>query len=236
MMTHSPYKARGSLLKLQRVVAKFYSFLQQRFEGNSLVSNTWASMEHDLQAQAESLKKLPSTFWKSMKKQEKGLEQAMRITRPCGTSEHAGTLPTCLSQMLDLEEPLVMNVYAPLIRKLRIDWTERALDFYVLVKAHIARLERLVLAYSGDPALGQRCTVLFQDFEKEVQEQAIVEAHPPSIAGKRAGQKKFQRKASQSRRAKELARKRPRRSLEKRAERAKPLVKKIEVTRRRARR
>jgi len=235
-MTHSPFKTRGSLLKLQRDVAKFYSLLQQRFEGNSLISDTWASMERDLQAQAESLKKLPSTFWKSMKKQEKDLEQAMRGALPCEGSDHAGTLPACLSHMLNLEEPLVMKVYAPLIKRLRVDWTECALDFYVLVKAHIARLERLVLAYSGDPALGQRCTGLFQSFEKEVQEQVVIEAHPPRTPGRQAVQKTPQRKVSQARRTTGLPRKRPRRALENRAERAKPLVKKLEITRRRARR
>ena len=75
-MKNLPLRLRSPLSKLEKAIARFYLQLQQRFEGNSLVSESWAAMGSDLQAQAESLKKLPSSFWQSLKKQEKELVRA----------------------------------------------------------------------------------------------------------------------------------------------------------------
>ena len=138
--------------------------------------------------------------------------------------------------MLDIEEPMILKVYAPLIRRLRAEWTERALDFYVMVKAHIARLARVVQAYSGDPALSQRCAILFHDFEKEVQEPAAIEIIPKKSARKRAIAARQVRKTVATRSPKVAVAKRHTRALDKLAKRAKPLVKKIEIAKRRVRR
>ncbi len=234
-MTNSPLQLRGPLLKLQRARAKFYSLLQHRFEGNQLISETWSAMARDLEAQAESLKKLPVTFWMALKKQEKELKQAAELSLAMEPDGSAASLRECLPRSLDLEEPVILKVYAPLIRTLRTVWSERAVDFYVMVKAHIVRIERLIQQYSGDPALGQRCALLLQTFEKEVQEPEAVEEAPKKSAHKKAGSSKQPAKSAPTRRAAVIPKQQPR-HLAKLVKRSKPLVSKIEISRRRARR
>jgi hypothetical protein len=210
--------------------------LQQRFEGNNLVSGTWAAMGHDLLAQVESLKKLPSSFWHSLKKQEKGLTRAAELILSQDMGKQVGTLQSCLARTLDLEEPIILRVCAPIIHRLRSNWTDFALDFYVMVKAHIARLARLIQTYSGDPGLSQRCAVLLLNLEKEIQELVEVEAIPAKLVLRRVTSARHSRKAAGGRLAQIPAQKRPSLSLRKIPEHAKPLVKKIEIARRRARR
>jgi len=235
-MKNLPLRLRSPLSKLEKAIARFYLQLQQRFEGNSLVSESWAEMGGDLQAHAESLKKLPSWFWLSLKKQEKELVRATRLILPAEGIKPASSLQACLVQMLDIEEPMILRVYAPLIRRLRTEWTERALDFYVMVKAHIARIARVVQAYSGDPAMSQRCAILFQEFEKGVQEPAVVEIRQKKPNRKKAAAARRVRKPAAARHPKNAAARRRVRALEKLTKRAKPLVKKIEIAGRRARR
>lgn len=235
-MTSQPLSLRGSLSKLERNVAKFYAQLQQRFEGNSLVSGTWAAMGSDLHAQAESLRKLPHYYWQSLKKEEKELARAAETILPPDAGKSQGAFQLCLLQTLELEEPIILKVYTPLIRALRHDRTDLALDFYVMVKAHITRLARLIQSYSGDPTTGQRCTALLQSFEKEIQEQVQhVPATPKSKAKKPVAAKRIKRAAA-SRHARVAAKASPARSLDKIAKHPKPLVKKIEISRRSARR
>ena len=235
-MKNLPLRLRSPLSKQEKAIARFYLQLRQRFEGNGLVSESWAAMGGDLQAHAESLKKLPSSFWQSLKKQEKELVRATGLILPREAIKPASSLQACLVQMLDIEEPIVLKVYAPLIRRLRSEWTERALDFYVMVKAHIARIARIVQAFSGDPAMSQRCATLFQDFEKGVQEPVVIEIKKKGPDRKKALAARHVRKMAAARPAKLAATRRRARVLEKLAKRAKPLVKKIEIGRRRARR
>jgi len=234
-MANPSLKIRGSLSKLQREAARIYVQLQQRFEGNSLVSESWAAMGSDLQVQAESLKKLPGTFWQSMRKQESVLIRATREVLPADPEMAEGSLHSCLIRTLDIEEPMILRVYAPLIRRLRVEWTDRALDFYVMVKAHIARLSRMVQGYSGDPLLGQRCALLFLNFEKEVQEPAAI----PVPARKTVTKSASRAKPSAGRKVKKAAAGKagaPSRQLKARSKLAKRLAKNVEISRRRAQR
>jgi hypothetical protein len=234
-MTSALPTLRGSLSQLHRSVARYYTELQQRFEGNYLIRELWASMSHDQQAQLESLKKLPSSFWMALKDQEKELMRTADQLSPAGTDHQGVPLYTCLAQTIDLEEPIILKIYAPLTRRLRSTWTELALDFYVMVKAHIARVAQSIQLFSGDPSLSQRCALLLQNFEKEVQ-------GPPEIP-EIAARKQVKKPASTrrvigkaNRRQKPAARKRePLRSRVKVAKRAKPLVAKIKLRTRRAR-
>jgi hypothetical protein len=238
-MTNQSMKLRGSLAKLQKAVSRFYALLQQRFEGNILVSESWASMGSDLDIQSASLKKLPPSFWQSLKKQEAELLQATQVILPEKGDRRdkvEGLLQSCFVYTLDIEEPMILRVYAPLIRRLRVEWTDRALDFYVMVKAHIARLARLVQAYSGDPLLSQRCAILFQSFEKEVQEPKVVVIPLAKPARKGLSSSHHAPRATVKRRPRIAKAKPPARSMKTRSSRAKPLVKKIEISRRRARR
>jgi hypothetical protein len=233
-MTSAPPTLRGSISQLERAVARYYSHLQQRFEGNSLVRTMWAAMGNDLQSQVESLKKLPQSFWQSLKNQEKELAHAAELALPDHANK-AGSLQICLAQTLDLEEPIILKVYAPLIRSLRNQWTELALDFFVMVRAHIARVAHSVQLFSGDPELSLRCAILLQSFEREVQEPAAEE-----VARKKQPARKSLAKPGakvvKGGNVKKPAKKTPVRTLTRIAKLSKPLVQKIEIARRRARR
>jgi hypothetical protein len=226
---------RDSLSKLQRAAAKLYAQLRERFGGNTLVSEMWAAMANDLQVQVDSLKRLPPSFWQSLKTQEKELARVEDMIVPLDAGKPAVSLQSCLALILALEEPIILGIYPSLIRRLRTHWTDLALDFYVMVKAHLARIGRLIQLFSGDPALVQRYAVLLQDFEKEVQEPVEVAAIPARSKQKQTRSARHTRKTVGSR-PRVAAEERPARSLDKIANRAKPLVKKIEISRRRARR
>jgi hypothetical protein len=237
-MAHSSTTLRGSLAQLQRAVAKIYSQLQQRFEGNYLVSSVWAAMDHDLQVQVESLKRLPPSFWQSLKSQEKELARAAELVNPGNVDWLPGSLRACLTQTIDLEEPIILKVYAPLIRRLRSEWTGHALDFYVMVKAHIARVAQSIQLFSGDPSLSLRCGALLHSFEKEVQE-------PPAVGVASSSRKKNAKKSALAkpkikkiivRRKAAPTKKRPIPTLNKIKKHAKPMVREIKLAPRRARR
>lgn len=204
-----------------------------------MVRTLWASMGHDLQAQVESLKKLPPSFWQALKSQEKDLSRAAAMLCP-HSNEISGSLQSCLSKTLDLEEPIILTLYAPLIRRLRSEWNEHALDFFVMVKAHISRLTQSIQMFSGDPALILRCTGLLQNFEKEVQEQPAVEdiksAKRSNKASKKPVQARKKATAAKQQKIKTSAGKNRALALARIAKRSKPLVQKIEISRRRARR
>jgi hypothetical protein len=227
---------RGSLSQLQRAVAKFYFQLQQRFEGNVLVSSMWAAMGNDLQEQVESLSKLPPSFWQSLTKQEKVLSNAVELIPPLNGENLAGSLRSHLTRTVDIEEPIILNVYARLIRPLRVEWTELALDFYVEVKAHLARVARSIQLYSGDPALIQRCAVLLQSFEKGVQGPAIIEEIPVRPSRKKAAQPRHGGKATSRARGHASIKEAHVQSLDKISKRAKPRVQQIDISRRQAQR
>jgi hypothetical protein len=236
-MTDAPLKFRISLSKLQRASAKYYLQLQQRFAANVLVSEMWGSMEQDLLAQAEGIKKLPSAFWMSLQKQEAELARAAESLYTGFSGEQGGTLTACLSRTFELEEPVILSIYAPLIRRLRADWTEVALDFYVLVRARIIKLARLIQTYAGDPALCQRCAVLLVNLDKEVQEpNKVAVSRKRQTSQKSAGPVKRPVKAAAGRSKLAVSKKSPARQRDRVAKHAKPLVKEIGISRRRARR
>jgi hypothetical protein len=144
------------------------------------------------------------------------------------------TLRSCFELALQFEEPTILKIYVPIFRNLRENWTNPALDFYIMVKAHLARIVRMMGSYSGDPIIIQRSSLLLQSFEREVQE--------PKVASI-ALEKRIRAKHSAKR--KETAKKpkkalRQARTLAKHSKalhhRTKPLVKKVELQRRRARR
>jgi hypothetical protein len=194
----------------------------------------WASLGNDVQSQVESLKKLPQSFWLSLKTQEKELAQAAEQALP-HHAEKAGSLQICLAQTLDLEEPIMLKVYAPLICRLRNEWTDLALDFYIMVKAHITRVTHSVQLYSGDPGLCLRCANLLQSFEQEVQGPAEEEIVPAQVLARKSAARPAA-KAGKARNAKKAAAKTPIPPLTRIAKRSKPLVQNIEIARRRARR
>jgi len=222
---------KSSLARLQRRGARFYLELAEQFGGNSLIRESWQSMARDMEQQAESLQTIPTRFWLQLKDAEKTLEEAVQESQnPRSLDSSDGTsLHGCFDRTLRFEEPLTLRLYAPLIRRLRTESRGHALDFYIMVKAHIARLIRLVQPFSGDPLFTQNALRLLEAFEHEVQAPEAPAPPSPKKSVHRAAARKQTRKsdlqtnAKASRavgRAKKLAR------------RAKPLVGKIEIRRR----
>ena len=165
---------KGSLNKLLQMGSHHYDTLNQRFSANSLIKNEWAEMARDKNQQAECLGSLHPSFWKLLKEKDKETVEAFAATldvvrekAKSGPSE--GSLQDWLGRTLDLEEPVLLKIYAPLIFRLRTDDSGQALGFYVMVNAQVTRLARLIRGFSGDPSLIQRCLSLQLEFEKAAQ-------------------------------------------------------------------
>lgn len=225
----------GSIKELQNTIVQLYVKLEQRFSENRLISELWSAMAKDVSQQILSLNALPQSFWNELKKERDGLSiDAAEIARYQSIDiKEDQSLGDCFDHALRLEEPTIMKVYAPLIRRLRENLTAPALDFYIMVKAHLARISRVTESFSGDPILIQRSAALLQAFEKEVQEPHI-EVRIPEKKKLHAG-KTIHRKAPAKKPQKATGKTLP---MAKRAKilhrRAKPLVKKVGLQRRRA--
>ena len=68
---------------------------------------------------------------------------------------------------------------------MRKNWTGQALNFYIMVKAHIVGIKRVAEAFSGDPMVMRHATLLFQRFEKEIQEPEVEIIQKIKAASKR---------------------------------------------------
>ncbi len=233
----------GSIANLQTSGAQLYVEIAQYFKANELVRDIWLEMARDKEQQCTNLKSLPSSFWSELKKNEVELAEALRscqLFAQChGNEEHS--LQHCLRKAIEFEEPFLLKIYAPLIRQLRTQWTDRALDFYIMVKAHVARLLRVVQMFSGDPIIIQRAGALLEGFERGVQTPVPQEItsgkaksakqmlKPPS----KELRKSYNRRAQVNPKKRSIAAKGTR--TQSVPPRSKPLVKSIELRRRRAR-
>ena len=165
----------ASLAKMLRAGSRFYQERADCFVHNPVIREAWLLLAHDMQQQARSLESLPPDFWREFHSSEReiisNIEKCSFIKArgyPCDTVP----LQDSIVRTLSFEEPVILGIFAPLIRRLRLAWIERALDFYVMVKAHVARLTHLVRTYSSDPVLIQRGISLLGAFEQEVQKPA----------------------------------------------------------------
>jgi hypothetical protein len=162
----------GSIKEVQNTVEKFYLKLEQRFSENKLISKLWGQMAQDLSQQINSLNELPKSFWVRLQKDQRQLietiqagikPQDLEIKRDISLSD-------CIDTAIQSEEAIILKIYVPIIRNLRKNWTGQALDFYIMVKAHTVRIKRIAQSFSGDPVVMQHSNLLFQEFEKEIQE------------------------------------------------------------------
>ncbi len=227
----------GPITELQNTVVKLYLKLEHRFKENGLIRDLWSAMAHDISQQINSLKALPPSFWNQLKKDQDGLLETIikKAQQQVDEKTEDLALRNCFELALSLEEPTILKIYVPIIRSLRKNSTNPALDFYIMVKAHLARITRETESFSGDPIIIQRSNSLLQSFEKEIQEPQIAIGLPDKKT-----------MVSQHEREKEPEEKKPKKiskpahPLAKRASmhhgRAKPLVKKVELQRRRAHR
>ncbi len=235
---------QGSLAKFLKTGSIFYKKRADCFSQNQIVRDAWLRLAEDMDRQAASLKNLPPVFWREIETSQRDLIENIAAgfpikgnARPCD----AVPLEESIGRSLSLDEPVVLRIYAPLIRQLRTAWTNRAIDFYVIVKSHVTGLMRLVQTYCGNPALIQQATSLLDNFEKDAQEPEFVvisKVVRNRQSRKRAGGDRGPRPKAKA--ARKPSRKTPSRPLASRArsvaKTAKPLVRKIRISPRRARR
>jgi hypothetical protein len=235
---------RPTIESQQKIIAKLYSELGQRFTENPLVRETWDLMAGDLELQMTSLRSLGKSDWKELNVEvEGGHEKAARPLPASKISANIEGMPLhdCLAISLELEEPIILQYYARIIRLLRTKETGNALDLYITVKAHVTRLIRVVHLFSGDPLLSDRAQGLVERFEKAVQAPRIPEIPKRAASRRRTATKArpTRTRQIQAKKARKPARTRvstlSRRS-RKVTKASKPLVKKLGIRRRRVRR
>ena len=187
---------RASLAKVQGLGARFYLELAKHFDQNALIRDTWVEMADDFQNQVSSLKELRPLFWRQLETEEKTLLTVTKETddllrTELSTPPSEWSLQVCFTRTLGFEEPIIIKLYAPLLHRLRKAGTDHALDFYIMVNAHVTRLTRLIQFFSGDPVLIERCSALLHGFERAAQgpppEPVITsEENPPEEGGRPA--------------------------------------------------
>jgi hypothetical protein len=226
----------GSITDLQNAAIKVYLKLAHRFKDNTLIGELWNAMANDVSQQKSSLKAFPSSFWKQLQKSYGELNEAVipYVRHQISENTDDMSLKDCFELTLQFEEPTILKLYVPIILTHRENKTNVALDFYIMVKAHLTRIARVTGSFSGDPIIMQRSNLLLQRFERAVQETSIRKAlQENKVQAKRSLSRKESQKTSQKTLRKSGA-------LAKRAKtlhhRTKPLVKKVELQRRRVQR
>jgi hypothetical protein len=201
-----------STTELQNTLVQLYLKFEQRFNENALIRELWSGMAHDILHQMASLKSFPSSFWLQLSKDQDGRMEADIQNAKLQIAEKTEdlSLKQCFETSLRFEQPTILKIYVPIIRSLRKNWTNTALDFYIMVKAHLARITRVIESFSGDPLAIQRSNLLQQSFEKEVQtpheiakpaekenkERVIQPTHNPGGKSKGASKKQVSTKPS----------------------------------------
>jgi hypothetical protein len=250
----------SSIKDLQSTSEKLYLNLEQRFSGNKLIQDLWIQMAQDVSQQIASLRELHKSFWDRFKKDQNELLKTIdaEIKNKNIEIKEDMSLSECIDSAIASEESIILKIYVPLIRNLRKNWTGEALDFYILVKAHIVRIKRVAEEFAGDPAVIQHSALLFHNFEKETQEPEIDIIPRIKKAGKsgksrdvkttraKAVKTKANPAAKATAKTKPKAGSKTRKTLAKtpslvnrskiRRSRSKPLIEKSDLRRRRARR
>ena len=242
---HLPMNLKGSLAKLQLTGAQVYQKRAQLFEANHVIRETWVGMERDMEQQAAGLERLHSAFWKNLREEVvKALLEAIKNSSTHGADPEGEdrSLQVSFARTLDFEESLILSIYVPIIRCLRADSSDQGLEFYIMVKAHVARLSRLIQPFAGDPSLIGRIARLNELFEHAVQSPEIPSNAPKSksresAAGARSGDRTNKASRSRAARASQAARHSPALGghVKHLPKRTKAIVGNLELPRRRAR-
>jgi len=164
----------GVIVEHQNLLLQLYRKLEERFEENSVIRTLWRDMAGDVSLQIQSLKSFPPSLLNQFKNtRDNGFESAVKnvLSQPVDVTDIS--LRDGFEVSLRLTEPVVLKIYARLVRSLRKNSTAPALNFYILVKAYVARLVRTTESFAGDPMLNRRAQLLLLGFEKEVQEPAL---------------------------------------------------------------
>lgn len=179
---------QGSITELQDNVLQLYARFELHYRENQIIRDLWNAMAQDVSKQKRSMNALPLSFWTELKKYGDGLPAriAESAKRKVPESDEESSLRTRLEQVLEIEEPAILNIYVPLISRLRKNWTDQALDFYIIVKAHLARIASIMEQFSGDPKTVQRAHLLLDSFEKAVQTPQEQFGEPRLISARQA--------------------------------------------------
>jgi hypothetical protein len=230
---------RAPIEQLLESGIRLYSILSQRFTENDLVRQIWSDLAHDLQLQVQAVRSLDAEFWNHLKFPEATAVEIGRLRNRPETFESM-SFHDCLSLSLDLEEFMILNLFSLVIRPLRSRETNGNLDFYIIVKAHVARLMHIVKSFSGDPLLTRRALALMEGFENKVQAPAEplrqAKAIKPAASMRSARSRKKQLAAPMSSSATSMKTRPGDKRSRSVSDRIKPLVKKIKMPRRQAHR
>ena len=169
-----------SITEFQDTLARLYLELEHRFKENQLIGDLWSAMAHDVTQQKRSMGLIPPSLWHKLKEEHDGWSEAISEStqQQAAEKKEDQSLKGCFERALLFEEPATLKIYVPIIRKLRENWTDQALDFYIMVKSHLARITRVTQSFAGDPILVQRSNLLLKRFEKEVQVPQVEVEHP----------------------------------------------------------
>jgi len=155
----------------QNSLLQLYRKLEERFEENSIIQTLWRDMAGDVSLQIQSLKSFPSSLWNQFKNAPgDDFESAIKSISSPPVNMTEISLRDSFEISLQFSEPVVLKIYARIVRLLRKNSTAPALNFYILVKAYAARLVRTTESFSGDPLLIRRAQLLIAGLEREVQE------------------------------------------------------------------
>ena len=155
----------------QNSLLRLYRKLEERFEENSIIQTLWRDMSEDVSLQIQNLKSLPPSFWNKFKNDpNNNFEPSIKESPSASVNVSDISLRDGFEISLQMAEPVVLKIYARVVRLLREHSTAPALDFYILIKTYVARLVRTTESFSGDPLLIQRARLLVAELEKEVQE------------------------------------------------------------------
>ena len=173
----------GAIVEHQNSLLRFYRKLEERFEENSIIRALWHDLADDVSLQIQSLKSLPSSLWNQFKNAPDDSFESAAKKAPSQTPNVAEiSLRDGFEISLQLTEPVVLKIYARVVKLLRKNSTAPALNFYILVKSYVARLVRTTESFTGDPMLARRAQMLLQGLEKEVQEPAQEARVPAFVA------------------------------------------------------
>ena len=164
-------KLLNSIVEHQNSLLQLYLKLEQRFEENSVIRALWRDTADDVSLQIRTLQSLPPSFWNQFKNvPDDGFELIVKNAPSPPVDVADISLRDGFEISLRLAEPVVLKIYARVIRLLRKNSTLPALDFYIMVKTYVTRMARTTGSFAGDPKLTNRAQLLVAGLDKEARE------------------------------------------------------------------
>ena len=126
----------GTIAGHQNSLLQLYRKLEKRFEENSVIQTLWRDMADDVSLQIQSVKSFPSSVWNQFKNvPDNDFESAVKSIHSPPVDVADISLRDSFEISLQLTEPIVLKIYARIVRSLRKNSTAPTLNFYILVKS-----------------------------------------------------------------------------------------------------